>query len=61
MRFLPLGLGGFIAKLASVDAKKLMKPLNGVIAVVDRADKDIYTPLFDFVKLVAGRSRGVAG
>jgi hypothetical protein len=38
-----------------------MKPLNGVIAVVDRADKDIYTPLFDFVKLVASRSRGVAG
>ena len=59
LRFLPVGLGCFISKLASVDAKKLMEPLNGVIAVVDREDKDMYTPLFDFVKLVAGRTRGV--
>ena len=57
LQFLALGLGPFVAKLASGDAKALVHPLAAVVSVIEE-DDDLYAPLFAFVKVVATRARG---
>jgi len=59
LQFLSLGLGPFVAKLASGDAKALVQPLTAVVSVIEE-DDDLYAPLFAFIKVVATRARGTS-
>tara|TARA_B110000977_G_C11040275_1_gene478609 strand:+ start:1355 stop:1804 length:450 start_codon:yes stop_codon:yes gene_type:complete len=57
LSFLSLGLASFVPKLAALDAKNFLAPLQLVVDAVDTEDEH-NAPLIDFAERIAGRAKG---